>query len=745
VQAVEPARTWEYVLCGAIQLLIFLGYTYLAAVVTTAGYGWLSAGSGLLDVYLRSVLFGGALFLGVCTLPILAKWVLIGRWKPGQMRIWSLAYVRFWLVKTLIRTNPLVLLAVGSPLYSLYLRALGAKVGRGVAIFSRSVPVCTDLLTIGDGTVIRKDSLVSCYRAHAGVIQTGPVTLGRDVFVGEVTVIDIDTSMGDGAQLGHCSSLHSGQAVPGSEHWHGSPAQRTETDYRTVDRTDCGTVRRACYISMQLLQVLFLYLPLTIGGVSLLLTTFPKLDGTLDSASLGLTSWTIFRDALVASFVLCFGAVLVGLVFVGTVPRMLALAITPDKTYRLYGLRYSLHRMITRLTNSHFLTYLFGDSSYIVGYLRWIGYDLSRVEQTGSNFGTVLKHETPYLTSVGSGTMVADGLSIINADFSSTSFRVSRASIGAHNFLGNRIAYPAQSRTGENCLLATKVLVPIDGPVRENVGLLGSPSFEIPRTVMRDSTFDHMKSGDELHRRLTAKNRYNLRSMGLAMLVRWIYLFGVTALTMAAAAFYPRFGAVAVTADVLVSTLFTTAYFVLVERGILRFRSLSPQFCSIYDSYFWWHERFWKLVIPDSLDHRFVGTPFKNIITRLLGVRLGRRVFDDGCSIPERTLATIGDGCTLNAGSVLQCHSQEDGSFKSDRITIGAGCTLGVGAFVHYGVKIGDGAVLAPDSFLMKGEEIPAHAQWRGNPAVEVPDEPATPRVRSESDDHRGAVPTVLG
>ena len=44
-----------------------------------------------------------------------------------------------------------VLFAPASPLYVLYLRALGAKIGRGVAIFSRHVPVCTDLLTIGDG------------------------------------------------------------------------------------------------------------------------------------------------------------------------------------------------------------------------------------------------------------------------------------------------------------------------------------------------------------------------------------------------------------------------------------------------------------------------------------------------------------------------------------------------------------------------------------------------------------------
>ena len=87
----------------------------------------------------------------------------------------------------------------------------------------------------------------------------------------------------------------------------------------------------------------------------------------------------------------------------------------------------------------------------------------------------------------------------------------------------------------------------------------------------------------------------------------------------------------------------------------------------------------------------------------------------------ERTLVVIGDDCTFNAGGGIQSHSQEDGAFKSDITTIGAGCTLGVGAFVHYGVTIGDGAVLAPDSFLMKGEDVPPHAHWGGNPAREMP------------------------
>jgi acetyltransferase-like isoleucine patch superfamily enzyme len=35
-------------------------------------------------------------------------------------------------------------------------------------------------------------------------------------------------------------------------------------------------------------------------------------------------------------------------------------------------------------------------------------------------------------------------------------------------------------------------------------------------------------------------------------------------------------------------------------------------------------------------------------------------------------------------------------------------------------VTMGDGSVLGTDSFLMKGEEVPPRAQWRGNPAKEI-------------------------
>ena len=715
---VQPVSTAQYVLCGLLQFLAFVGYVFLAELALTRGYEWISGGTSVIDVYLRSAASAGMGFVAACALPIVAKWTLIGRWKQQELRVWTLAYFRFWLVKTLVRANPMALFA-GSPLYVFYLRLLGARIGRGVVVLSKHLPVCTDLLTIGDGTVIRKDSYFNCYRAEAGRIRPGAVTLGRNVFVGEATVLDIDTSMGDDSQLGRESSLHSGQAVPEGESWHGSPAQRAEVDYRTVAEAGGSTTRRVVYSALQLCLAVLVLLPLLIGGVSMLFTAVPQVAAVVDAADPAFTSWTFYGDALAASLLLFFGSILLSLLFVFTVPRVFNLALNPERTYRLYGFHWWANRAVERMTNRKFFMMLFGDSSFVVPYLRWLGYDLGQVEQTGSNFGSDVRHDNPYLSAVGRGTMVADGLSVINTEYSATSFRLSRVAIGENNFLGNHIFYPPTGRTGDNCLLATKVMVPVDGPVRENTGLLGSPSIEIPRTVQRDNSFDHLESEQELPRRLAAKDRHNAVTIGWHLLVRWFHFFGITLFGSAAATFYGSYGVPAFALATVLAVLFSVAYFVLVERAVTALYPLKPMFCSIYDIRFWRHERFWKVPEAEYV-HLLNGTPFKNLIWRLVGVRIGRRVFDNGCYLTERSLVTIGDDCTLNEGSKIQCHSQEDGSFKADHSTLGAGCTVGVNALVHYGAAMGDGAVLAPDSFLMKGEEVPNGAQWGGNPAHEI-------------------------
>jgi non-ribosomal peptide synthetase-like protein len=342
------------------------------------------------------------------------------------------------------------------------------------------------------------------------------------------------------------------------------------------------------------------------------------------------------------------------------------------------------------------------------------------IVQTGSNFGEEQAHDNPFLCDIGSGTMVSDGLMMSNVMMSNSSFTLGAVKIGANNYLGNYVRYPAEGRTGGNCLLGTMVMVPIDGPVRKNVGLLGAPPFEIPRTVNRDKQMARTMDDDTRRQRLRAKNRYNFMTAIYFLLKTWVLLFVMLLLTLLALVYYPRYGVVSIFTLACVAFLFAIFWGWFVERVSLGFGRLKPQIALVLDKYYWFHERHWHLFGLNSVAAVFSGTPFKNIISRLQGIRLGKKVFDDGVVWTEYSLIEVGDYANLNQASVIWPHSLEEGVFKSDYIKIGTGCTLCTGSLTHYGVTMNDRVVLDPGSYLMKGEILDRSTTWRGNPARQV-------------------------
>ena len=740
-EAAPAARgVLAYALCGTLQLLAFAAYVAGFSLAVNAGAAWAVAGSGALAVYARLVVFGGGGLLAMGILPVLAKWLLIGRWKPRRIRAWGLAYFRFWLVKTMIVANPLARLFAGHPA----VRAVPAGAGRQDRPPRGDLhPARARLRRPADDRRGQRDP-----QGHLPQRLPRPGRCHRD-------------------RCRHHRRWRLRRRARGPRHRHrprrrraarprlrpphrsGRPGRgvlarlpgRAGRARRRLPDGRAGPLRRPAPGRVQPHAAAARagrgrprrgrrHQPAGVTPSTAGRRAQPGGHGGLGRplSRAGTAGWALPVAVLAVTAAAFLGAILAGLVIAGTVPRLLSRALAPGKVYPLYGIHYALQRAISRLSNVGFFNALFGDSSAIVRYLGLIGYRLAPVEQTGSNFGMEVKHEMPTLAAVGTGTMVSDGLSIINADFSSSSFRVCPAVIGTRNFLGNGIAYPAGGRTGDDCLLATKVMIPVSGPVREGVGLLGSPSFEIPRSVHSDQQFGHLSTNRRRRHRLKAKNRHNAATIGLHLLVRWLYLaglalialyaFGGTAVpgasrtgrvgaavagalrTAVAAALRTVSGllrptglrtaglgttglgtamhdalrttvlgttvgdALRTAAAILLALAFTVGYFVLVERAVTGFRALKPRFCSIYQPLFWRHERFWK--VPSiAYIQMFSGTPFKNVVWRLLGVRVGRRVFDDGCSIVERTLVRIGSEATLNAGSILQGHSLEDGTFKS--------------------------------------------------------------------------------
>ena len=259
-------------------------------------------------------------------------------------------------------------------------------------------------------------------------------------------------------------------------------------------------------------------------------------------------------------------------------------------------------------------------------------------------------------------------------------------------------------------------MAPIDGPVRENVGLLGSPAFEIPRAASRDLDMLAAIGPEERTRRLARKTWLNVASIGGLVASRWlilfigVYVFGWTTAVYGVNDVLPMIAAAGVVFAL------STAVFVLIERASLGFGRLKPEIATVYDPAFWQVERHWKL--SDSpLATAFAGTPMRSVILRLLGVKVGAQGVRRWLHSVRAHAGRDRRRGQSQRARIVQAHSLEEGVFKSDYVRIGADCSVGVGCLVHYGVTMNENTHLDADSFLMKGEITPADSRWRGNPA----------------------------
>ncbi len=707
---------FAYYACGTSQTAFYAITGAVAVAAAQAAFDWVyQAVDTPVALYGRALAVAVLWFLGHSALAIAAKWLLIGRVRAGTIPLWSARYFRFWVAKILVRSAPAFLFH-GTSLYNLYLRLLGARIGRNAVILSRIVPAVTaDLFEVGEDALVMRSALMPGYTAYGNRIHLDTIRVGRSAYVGEQSVLEIDSAIGDFGQLGHVSSLQSGHRVPDGKRYAGSPAEETATSFRLADETPAQPFRRALFDAAMLAFVLAIAGALTEAVVMYLMASLTEGD---DALALG--PWdavfAVLPMAAVTALGVTLGMLVVGLLVNYALPRLAGRFLDEGKVYPLHGFRHAMQRIVEVASNSAFFNLMFGDSVYIKPYLRWVGWKIGFGEETGSNFGAEQGQDNPFLCSVGANTVASDSLWLGNLTMSSRAFRLGACRIGESNFLGTRIYVPPGARTGDNVMFATKVMAPIDGPVRENVGLLGSPAFEIPRASARDLEMLAAVDPKERKRQLARKTWFNLASMAGLVASRWLFVFLSVYMFGWTAAVYGVNDVPAMTVAAGVLVVLSIAAFILIERASLGFRRLKPEIVTIYDRGFWRVERYWKLS-DNPLSTAFAGTPMRNAISRLLGVKVGRRVFDDGCNLSERTLVEIGDEANLNGHSTLQSHSLEEGVFKSDLVRIGADASVGIGCLVHYGVTMNQNTHLDADSFLMKGEITPAGSRWRGNPA----------------------------
>ena len=73
-------------------------------------------------------------------------------------------------------------------------------------------------------------------------------------------------------------------------------------------------------------------------------------------------------------------------------------------------------------------------------------------------------------------------------------------------------------------------------------------------------------------------------------------------------------------------------------------------------------------------------------------------------------------GATVQRGCVVQTHLFHDRVMAMDHVTLEAGATLGPHCVALPASGLGESATVGPASLVMRGDVVPAHTRWQGNP-----------------------------
>ncbi|WP_086820764.1 Pls/PosA family non-ribosomal peptide synthetase [Allokutzneria sp. NRRL B-24872] len=160
-----------------------------------------------------------------CVVACLAKWLLVGRFGRIERPLWSSFVWRNELADTFVEVLAvpwLVGSVGGTPLMNLWLRGLGARIGRGAWCESYWLPEA-DLVRIGRGATVNRGCVVQTHLFHDRIMRMDTVTLGEGATLGPHGIALPGTAIGARTTVGPASLMMSGESVPPDTRWLGNP------------------------------------------------------------------------------------------------------------------------------------------------------------------------------------------------------------------------------------------------------------------------------------------------------------------------------------------------------------------------------------------------------------------------------------------------------------------------------------------------------------------------------------------
>ena len=309
---------------------------------------------------------------------------------------------------------------------------------------------------------------------------------------------------------------------------------------------------------------------------------------------------------------------------------------------------------------------------------------------------------------LGQESFFADGSIIGGRHFYNGKMQIAKSKIGKRSFIGNSAIMPIGKSVGDQCLIGCMSTPPLsEEQTPHSTEWLGSPSFRLP--------FRKKVEGfkNEVIYKPTTK-LYIQRLLVDAMRILLPGYIGIVSGISFLFALYYAYQFLGTYHFIFLSPILSFSASVMSCLMVVFFKKLimgtfKPVIRPLWSLYVWFNEvvngAYESVSAP--LLSGFLGTPFYAIYLRLLGAKIGKRVYLGTTLFSEFDLVKIGDYAALNAGVVIQNHLFEDRIMKSSYLNIGESCSIGNMSVILYDTLMENESHVGSMSLLMKGETLP--------------------------------------
>jgi len=699
----------RYLLCWSAQtvsLLLIYGLFAFQIFIPYLGYYYVDQET---ENVLYSIITSLVLFSFIppifTILSIGTKWLVIGKIKEGDYPLWGSYYFRWWFVKSMQRLLPAQFLN-GTPLYPLYLSWLGMKIASNAQISDFSFGA-EDLITIGSDVSLSSQTNLNNAFVENGMLKLRRIHLGDHAYIGSSAIISGDTHIEAWGELQDLSFLPAGKTIKVGEVWQGSPAQLKETKniedlpHPVAVSTYTRRKYKLIFILCMMIFPFIILLPL--------LPTIIAINRMDNSASDYNFNYMVNVPLLAILYILLFTVETVVLT------RLLQRGIKPGK-YSVYSLFYVRKWFADQLMSlSLIVMHPIYATVYVATYFRMLGAKIGK--NTEISTASSVTHP---LLEIGDGAFVADAVTLGEADIRAQQLILSKTTIGNKSFVGNSALIPQGYNLNSDMLIGVLSTPPDEQQQANSTAKdwFGSPAIPLPRR--QEST----PFGEELTIR---PNNYRKFARGLVEFIRIIL---PESAIICFSIFFIAYAHDLLIDDPLWKIILLFPFYYLFFMGIPSFLLtlvLKWVFIGKYKAQQkpMWSWAVWKseavtstyeaLAIPFLLDY-LQGTPWLPHIMRLMGVKIGKRVWMNTTDITEFDMVTIADDAALNQDCGPQTHLFEDRVMKTGTVKIGARSSIGAGTIILYDSELGDDTRVEALSLVMKGERLSPGTDWIGSP-----------------------------